>query len=275
MRIGNLETSVIEAGQGKDVVLLHGIGNTKEVWIPFITAVGGYYHFIAYDQRLHGGAYGVDNKYSLDDFAEDLRNVITQMTDGHPIVMAHSFGCDVLQRYMQLYEDMPVIAILLNGTVKTPEILEGKIDHKEIERRIFLSMQRQTVMNIFSPSSVFIAPKPYLPMVYSQSIKGMFNEYTPDNFEILKENLVFDYTDANHTVASEKHPVVYTIGGTFDELITPAEIQELAHSYNFMNPWWIPSTHMSPLSNDLIPVFWRIAAHLDTETEGRKTLFPE
>ena len=275
MRIGNLETSIVEFGSGKDVVLLHGIMNTKEVWVPFMSTIGGNFHLIAYDQRLHGGAYGVDGKYDIDSYADDLHNVITQLTDRHPIVMAHSFGCQVLQRYLQLYNEMPDIVIFLNGTSKTPDFIKGGVDAKGIEQRIFLSMQKQTIINIFSPSSIFVISRPYLPAVYSQSMKGIISEYTPEDFNALKEIMSFDYSTTNRNVEIEKHPVVYTIGGTFDELINPNEIQELAHSYNFMDPWWIPASHMTPLSNDLIPVFWRIATHLNTEAEGRKTLFPQ
>lgn len=75
------------------ILFLHGSGQTRQSWRKALDeAAGRGYRAIALDLRGHGdSAWSPDGVYSLDRFASDLREVITQV-GGAPVVVGASLG---------------------------------------------------------------------------------------------------------------------------------------------------------------------------------------
>lgn len=83
------------AGDENDpaILLLHGAGQTREVWSTVAEAlVQSGRHVVSLDLRGHGESeWSADGSYGLDAYAEDLRAVLSQM-NARPVVVAATVG---------------------------------------------------------------------------------------------------------------------------------------------------------------------------------------
>lgn len=79
--------------RGAPVLLLHGGGQTRGAWATAARALAeDGFDAIALDMRGHGDSdWSADNRYTLDAFANDLRDVIATL-DAPPLVVGASLG---------------------------------------------------------------------------------------------------------------------------------------------------------------------------------------
>jgi pimeloyl-ACP methyl ester carboxylesterase len=102
-------------GQGKPIILLHGIFGTSDNWQTFGKALAdeGYEVFLV-DQRNHGNS-PHSNDFSYPVMAEDIREFIRQHQLENPIVLGHSMGGKAALffavTYPNLYDKMIVVDI--------------------------------------------------------------------------------------------------------------------------------------------------------------------
>ncbi len=85
---GETATNYRIDGDGPPVTLIHGVGSYLESWDGAIAALGGGYRFLRYDLRGHGNSPKLPGPYRLDDFVEDLRDLL----DGQGIDRTHLAG---------------------------------------------------------------------------------------------------------------------------------------------------------------------------------------
>ncbi|QUM70696.1 alpha/beta fold hydrolase [Sphingopyxis granuli] len=88
-----LEAEVIGADNDPAVLLLHGAGQTREVWRGIAGALQeAGRRVISLDLRGHGGSeWPADGRYDFDTLVEDLRAVLAQM-ETRPVVVASTLG---------------------------------------------------------------------------------------------------------------------------------------------------------------------------------------
>ena len=91
---GDITISVTEYGDPKrpTVILLHGIGNRSEAWMPIIPALAGSFRILAMDLRGHGRSGHPVTGYRHADYASDLQAVIEDYGLANPLVVGHSLG---------------------------------------------------------------------------------------------------------------------------------------------------------------------------------------
>jgi 3-oxoadipate enol-lactonase len=92
----------IEAGQGKTVVCLHGLGLNKDVWRHLFPLLSQHYRTLAYDLRGMGRSEAPGRRgltYTIDLHAEDLESLLDRLKIGQIAIVAHAFRAFVAMRF--------------------------------------------------------------------------------------------------------------------------------------------------------------------------------
>lgn len=105
----------IEKGEGRPLVLLHGITLRADVWAPQFHQLTDRYRVIAVDLRGHGTSRAGSTGFGIPRLADDLATVLTELDLRHAIVVGHSMGG---MTAMQFCGDHPdVLAERVDGLV--------------------------------------------------------------------------------------------------------------------------------------------------------------
>lgn len=103
-------------GHGRTLILLHGVSHGAWCWerhfLPYFAARG--YRVLAPSLRGHGGSAGRErlDEFTLDDYVADLAAIVARQPEP-PIVIGHSMGGALLQRYLQAPPQPVRAAVLL------------------------------------------------------------------------------------------------------------------------------------------------------------------
>ncbi len=91
---GDVMISVTEYGDANRpaVILLHGISNRSEAWLPIIPALAEPFRVLAMDLRGHGRSGHPVAGYRHSDYASDLQAVIADYNLADPLIVGHSLG---------------------------------------------------------------------------------------------------------------------------------------------------------------------------------------
>ncbi|MBR2040800.1 MAG: alpha/beta hydrolase [Oscillospiraceae bacterium] len=113
------EMHFIEKGQGEALILLHGNGENSSIFEKFIEVFSKKYHVIAIDTRGHGKSPMGDEKFSLYQFAEDLKDFM----DFHKIekanILGFSDGGNIAMIFASKHPER-VIKLIANGANSKP-----------------------------------------------------------------------------------------------------------------------------------------------------------
>ncbi|MFI3329930.1 MAG: alpha/beta hydrolase [bacterium] len=92
-----------KTGEGKEVILLHGWGSTKETFDDVCNHLKE--DFTCYQIDLPGfGESKIEKSMSLDDYTDLLREFILEQNIKNPIILGHSFGGRIAINYASAYE---------------------------------------------------------------------------------------------------------------------------------------------------------------------------
>src|SRR3954452_22466791 len=82
----------------QSIVLLHAVGCTGMLtWFPVVQQLAERYHVVVFDQRWHGRGI-ISESFSLQDCADDVAAVITELGLDDPIIAGYSMGSVIAQR---------------------------------------------------------------------------------------------------------------------------------------------------------------------------------
>jgi len=85
-------TAFVDCGEGEPLVLIHGVGLNKQVWHPQLDAFSGEYRVIAYDTLGHGNSQIPGADLSLDDYIEQLAELLDTLDIHRVNLCGHSMG---------------------------------------------------------------------------------------------------------------------------------------------------------------------------------------
>lgn len=92
VEINHLKIRVYQGGEGKDVLLLHGLPGSIEDWEPLLKNIPKGYRVTAYDRPGHGYSQSADNQSSLSANTEIATALISQLNLKNVTVVGHSYG---------------------------------------------------------------------------------------------------------------------------------------------------------------------------------------
>ncbi len=95
-----------QAGEGPDVVMVHGLAANLAFWflkiVPFFKES---YRVTAYDQRGHGMSETPPDSYTTLDLAEDLKSLLDELGIEKPHLVGHSIGGAVCTHFAALHPE--------------------------------------------------------------------------------------------------------------------------------------------------------------------------
>ena len=102
-------------GQGRDLVLLHGLASNARFWELTAPHLAKGFRVLALDQRGHGASAKPDTGYDFSTVAADVASFVQSLGLKRPILVGHSWGGNV---GMQVAGDYPsLLAGLCASTV--------------------------------------------------------------------------------------------------------------------------------------------------------------
>ena len=103
--IDNIKIAYVEEGTGKDVVLLHGWGQNKEMMGKIMEHLKEDFHVVALDFPGFGESDNPPVAWGVEDYEDLLHKFNQELNITKPILIGHSFGCRVAIRYAADYPD--------------------------------------------------------------------------------------------------------------------------------------------------------------------------
>lgn len=89
--VNGIHLCVQEAGHGKDMILIHGKGYSKENMNILFNYYQNSYHVVSYDVRGHGES-DKPSHFTLEDDVQDLVSLVSVMNLKKPVVIGFSMG---------------------------------------------------------------------------------------------------------------------------------------------------------------------------------------
>ena len=114
----NTKISYSEQGKGTAVVLLHGFLENKTMWNAFIPELSQKHRVIAIDLLGHGETECLGYVHSMEDQADMVHTVLSQLKIRKAVLIGHSMGGYVALAFAELYPDNIKGIVLQNSTAR-------------------------------------------------------------------------------------------------------------------------------------------------------------
>ena len=127
-----LATRYLLEGQGRDVVLIHGVGARLENWDGVVEKLRLHFRVLRYDLRGHGQTSRVPGPYSLPLLADDLRALLDHLGIGKAHVAGHSLGAMIAQmfalRHRACVDRLALLSAVAGRTSEERQRVAARID---------------------------------------------------------------------------------------------------------------------------------------------------
>src|SRR5258708_18177877 len=104
-------------GEGPAVVLLHGFGDTGDMWAPMAAELARDHRVVVPDLRGMGLSSHPAGGYDKKTQAADIRSVLTQLGIDHAAVVGHDIGATVAYAYAARYPDKTDRLVMMDAPV--------------------------------------------------------------------------------------------------------------------------------------------------------------
>jgi 3-oxoadipate enol-lactonase len=113
--INGLDIHYEVQGEGPPVVFVHGLGATSNVWHAQRVTLSKYYRVIVYDRSGCGRSQRARDGYSIDAWADELAGLLDHLAVPSAVVVGHSLGSMVAQRFAGKYAGRTRALVLAGG----------------------------------------------------------------------------------------------------------------------------------------------------------------
>ena len=107
-------------GEGPPIVFVHGLGATSNVWHAQRVTLSKYYRVIVYDRSGCGRSQRARDGYSINAWADELAGLLDYLAVPSAVVVGHSLGSMVAQRFAGKYAKRTRALILAGGEAELP-----------------------------------------------------------------------------------------------------------------------------------------------------------
>jgi pimeloyl-ACP methyl ester carboxylesterase len=187
---------------GTPVVFLHGLSDSWRSFEKVLPLLPSDIHAFAISQRGHGDSERPASGYDPKDLAADLAHFIRDMNLGSVVVVGHSMGGAVAQRFAVDYPHLTKALVIIDSDASFgdnrgfPEFYENvaKLEG-EIDRKFMDEFQRGTVVRPIDSAyfNTIVEEGLKLPLyVFQAALKGLLNhELVEELKKVDKPALVF------------------------------------------------------------------------------------
>ena len=106
-----------ELGEGKPIMILHGLFGFSDNWQTHAKKLAEYYRVILVDLRNHGRS-DWSEEFSYELMAEDVNELCNDLNLDDLILVGHSMGGKVAMRFAQLYEEKLYKLVVVDMGIK-------------------------------------------------------------------------------------------------------------------------------------------------------------
>ncbi len=194
VRVNSIEIDYIKEGCGKPLILLHGNGEDKSIFMTAIELLKNHFTVYALDTRGHGKSTPIVSLHYMD-FASDVAAFIEKLKLEKPIVYGFSDG-GITALLLAIHYDIPLEKIIVSGANSNPLGLKDSV-LKEMEDEYH---------NYKSPLLKLMLTEPNITKEELQSIKV-------PTVITMGENDCIKQSDADFIFANIKESKLYVLPG--------------------------------------------------------------
>lgn len=114
----NLQVSYLEAGHGKPLVLIHGVGMNADAWYPQMACLSQTFRVIAVDMPGHGESEGFSHAATLQDYVQWLAAFLHTQPETRFAIAGHSMGALITAGIAIDFPQLVSEAIVMSGVFK-------------------------------------------------------------------------------------------------------------------------------------------------------------
>lgn len=218
-KLNDISVNYEEYGQGKPVVLLHGLALDGSIWNEVVRLYSDQARFIVPDLRGHGKTNTGDANGSLEQLADDLFALVNYLQLDKFILAGHSMGGYVSLVFAEKYPERldGLIMVTSNARSDPPEKQAARFSEAELAIRSGMVALAETMVQKFtSPDEI---RQHVLPIIENTDPRGFAN--------------------AQHAIGSRKNQLtvlgnlvlpVLAIAGSDDQLMKPEVAYEMAQA---------------------------------------------
>ena len=154
VNVNGVNLSVQVVGSGQPIILIHGLGYSKESMYPLVQHLQPNYRVISYDVRGHGQS-DKPESFTLDDHADDLYALIRKYKLKKPIVIGFSMGSYIALKTAEKYPDTfdKIVLIGTKGGGTTSSSQQYASNAGSIMSRVFAPTTSQESIASYAKNS--------------------------------------------------------------------------------------------------------------------------
>lgn len=151
----NTKISYSETGKGKAIVLLHGFLENKSMWQNLIPELSQKYRIITIDLLGHGETGCLGYVHSMEENAEIVKAVLSELGIRKAILVGHSMGGYVALAFAEMFPTKVKAFVLMNSTSKADSEERKKNRDRAVKavKKDYITFIRLSIANLFSPDN--------------------------------------------------------------------------------------------------------------------------
>jgi pimeloyl-ACP methyl ester carboxylesterase len=148
----NISINYSDVGKGTAVVLLHGFLENAKMWDDFVPEISKKYRVITIDLLGHGQTDPLGYIHSMEDNADMVHAILSELRIRKAIFAGHSMGGYVALAFAELYPESMKGLALVNSTSKadSAERKENRGRAIKAVKQNYTNFVRLSVANLFS-----------------------------------------------------------------------------------------------------------------------------
>jgi len=220
-------TSYKVYGEGKTIVLIHGVGMQQAIWAPQVSALSASHQVITYDMLGHGESRLPTEHVELADYARQLAGLLDHLDIGECTVIGHSMGALVALEFALRYPARVVRVVALNAAFnRTREQRAAVLARAEALEHIGVSATIDSTIERW-----FGNPVPAVLQGYAELVTDLMQNVDPVGYA--RSYRLFATSDAAHAgrLRELALPVLYMTGE-----LDPNSTPEMSKSMSLETP---------------------------------------
>lgn len=148
----NTKTAYSDHGKGTAIVLLHGFLENQTMWDELILEFSKKYRIITIDLLGHGQTDCLGYVHTMEDNADVVHAVLSELRIRKAILVGHSMGGYVALAFAELYPENVKGLVLLNSTSRADSDERKKNRDRAIKavKKDYSTFVRLSISNLFS-----------------------------------------------------------------------------------------------------------------------------
>jgi pimeloyl-ACP methyl ester carboxylesterase len=151
----NTKISYYDTGKGNAIVLLHGFLENQTMWQDLISKLSKKHRIITIDLLGHGETECLGYVHSMEENAEVVKAVLSELRIRKAILVGHSMGGYVALAFAEKFPSMMKGLILMNSTSKADSEERKKNRDRAVKavKKDYMTFIRLSIGNLFSPNN--------------------------------------------------------------------------------------------------------------------------